>query len=533
MTDHHVVFTSDTHGATDHTAALRALLDRVPHALLLDAGDAFVGSRFFTTQGTAGMARVMARLGVRVMCLGNHELEHAAEIGRFARAANLTVVSSNVRGVDGVVPSVVLRHGTVRYGITGYTEVSPDQSEQVLAAVRREARRLRPRVDFLIVLGHGGLEFDQRIALALQGVVDAVLGGHWHQIYVQQRPVVVVHAGHSGQHYGLLRIAWRGRRVVRVAASVEALVHAPTQGAVVLAHLDDGLTQGPISHVSSCRTARCGAGELVVQLMHAAAQCCACHSATQMPLIALREAGSIRGALQRGPFTVESLSELLPWNNKLVVLRCTGGVVKDMLAYGRRIMGGARLQAAGLDEDSLRVLPLRPVCRSSLLASTRLQMRQTVLIGHPLRDSQTVRVVVTKVCASKGNSPLCFSFSQVCVCVLFFFFFFSFVVACKWWRWVSAICAAVPRGVGKPRRRGRFGGILFFGWALLHRVRVCGVPGHWWSSGICGGGVVDLPAYVGHDTSSCGCLPRVAPPLGPCAHGVFRVGFQWDLLVAV
>ena len=59
-------------GATDAT---EAEAEAAPPVLLLDAGDAFVGSAYFAGAGPVGMGRVMGALGYTAMAIGNHDLE--------------------------------------------------------------------------------------------------------------------------------------------------------------------------------------------------------------------------------------------------------------------------------------------------------------------------------------------------------------------------------------------------------------------------------------------------------------------------
>lgn len=49
-----------------------------------------------------------------------------------------------------------------------------------VSSIKIEAEKLKKSgVDFIIALGHSGLEMDQRIASEVNGI-DAVVGGHSH-----------------------------------------------------------------------------------------------------------------------------------------------------------------------------------------------------------------------------------------------------------------------------------------------------------------------------------------------------------------
>ncbi|KAL6057424.1 Metallophos domain-containing protein [Balamuthia mandrillaris] len=112
---------------------------------------------------------------------------------------------------------------------------------------------------------------------------------------------------------------------------------------------------------TSCRVGPCAMGRFIADAMRRYALCEVSSSSllqeTEL-VIALRESGSFRSQLWSGPLHDRHIREMLPWNNKLVMLKATGGELRQMVERSLRVMnglegdaasyGGAVLQTAGL-----------------------------------------------------------------------------------------------------------------------------------------------------------------------------------------
>ena len=102
-------------------------------------------------------------------------------------------------------------------------------------------------------------------------------------------------------------------------------------------------------------------GNLVADAM---ARSAACHSQRRVPLIALIESGSVRGAVKVGKFGRDEATNVLPWANRLEVVRFPSvDVLESFIAFGAQSLkttGGGFLQASGnvrivLNDDRARV----------------------------------------------------------------------------------------------------------------------------------------------------------------------------------
>ncbi|MDO5641610.1 MAG: metallophosphoesterase, partial [Paracoccus sp. (in: a-proteobacteria)] len=178
-------------------AELRAEFDAAGEpVILLDAGDQFQGSLFYTTYKGKDTAEFMNRLGYDAMAVGNHEFDDGPEALAALidatdfpiLAANIDVSQSNVLK-DKLLDSVVIDLGGDRIGVIGATTIdTPNVSSPGAAvifqdeaeAVAAEVERLTAEgVTKIIALTHMGYDREQELAAKVPGL-DAVVGGHSH-----------------------------------------------------------------------------------------------------------------------------------------------------------------------------------------------------------------------------------------------------------------------------------------------------------------------------------------------------------------
>ncbi|MBV8913871.1 MAG: metallophosphoesterase, partial [Acetobacteraceae bacterium] len=170
--------------------------------VLLDGGDQFQGSLFFTRyQGQAELA-VQHAVGTDAMAVGNHEFDKGpAVLGAYAEAARFPLVSSNL-DVSAepalrarIRPWAMLERGGMRLGLVGLTTLetqtgsSPGANVRFLApdpALAAAVRDIRAQgVQLVILLSHMGVGFDCALADAGPSVI---IGGHSHTLLSNSEP---------------------------------------------------------------------------------------------------------------------------------------------------------------------------------------------------------------------------------------------------------------------------------------------------------------------------------------------------------
>ncbi len=96
------------------------------NVLLLNAGDNFQGSLFYTTYKGTAEAEMLNAMKFDVMTVGNHEFDDSEDgLAAFLDKVQFPVISANVLAADGsklgdrIKPSLVLDVGGQKIGIVG------------------------------------------------------------------------------------------------------------------------------------------------------------------------------------------------------------------------------------------------------------------------------------------------------------------------------------------------------------------------------------------------------------------------------
>nr|XP_020040414.1 5'-nucleotidase isoform X2 [Castor canadensis] len=185
------------------------------NVLLLDAGDQYQGTIWFTVYKGTEVAHFMNALRYDAMALGNHEFDNGVEglIDPLLKKAKFPILSANIKAkgslasqISGLyLPYKILSVGGEPVGIVGYTsKETPSLSnpgtnlvfEDEITALQPEVDKLKTlNVNKIIALGHSGFEMDKLIAQKVKGV-DIVVGGHSNTfLYTGTPPSKEVPAG--------------------------------------------------------------------------------------------------------------------------------------------------------------------------------------------------------------------------------------------------------------------------------------------------------------------------------------------------
>ena len=193
-------------GAEDNTAgecfggsgrlmtAIAEARERAGNSILVDGGDQFQGTLFYTQYKGTLAAEMMNQMGYDAMTVGNHEFDDGPEVLRgFMDALEFPVLMSNADVTaepllaDKLAKSTVIEKGGEQIGLIGLTPqdthelASPGDNitfSDPVAAVQGEVDLLIARgVNKIIVLSHSGYSVDQKVAAETTGV-DVIVGGH-------------------------------------------------------------------------------------------------------------------------------------------------------------------------------------------------------------------------------------------------------------------------------------------------------------------------------------------------------------------
>jgi len=228
-----ILHTNDLHGRLDQLARVSTLVRRIraetAHPVVyVDAGDLEETTNRLSnlTKGTA-LQPILTAAGCQAACVGNAVwLRYGTHVlAEHAAAAGFPLLLANLVPVDGVRPTVILDG----IGFVGVTDAFRDFLEagdygiealDEVETVREHARNLRRQgADRVVVLSHLGLAemadrrgprvSDRQLAEALSGEVDAIVGGHSHDLLPSGERVagvLIAQAGMYGEHLGRIDV---------------------------------------------------------------------------------------------------------------------------------------------------------------------------------------------------------------------------------------------------------------------------------------------------------------------------------------
>ncbi|XP_072934338.1 apyrase-like isoform X2 [Epargyreus clarus] len=177
---------------------IQELLREKPCALLLNAGDTFQGSFWYTLLKWNVTQEFINMLPNDAHAIGNHEFDDGiAGIVPYLAALRAPVLAANIDttnepSLNGLYKShvIITRNGR-QIGIIGLitpeTKISSKSQGVIfldpIQVVYKEAQMLTDKhVDIIIVLSHCGLEVDKEIAKTAGKNIDVIVGGHSHSL---------------------------------------------------------------------------------------------------------------------------------------------------------------------------------------------------------------------------------------------------------------------------------------------------------------------------------------------------------------
>lgn len=345
------------------------------NVIVLDAGDQFQGSLFYTTYKGAAEAEFMERIGFDVMAVGNHEFDDGPEgLAGFLDKVSFPVISGNTdvsqnNALAGRVQNhVVLEVGGEKVGIIsalatdtvdtaspGPTVLFQDEIDSLAADV---AALEAEGVTKIIALTHVGIVKDLEIAAAVPGL-DAVVGGHSHTLLSASDPkragaypiwvdgqngalVPVVQAYAYGKYVGHLVLTFddagnlifaEGDTILldaSVAPDPEIEARVAEMGAPI-EELKNKVVAEATADIDgsreSCRQVECPMGNLIADAMLDRVK-------EQGVTIAIQNGGGVRASIDAGPVTMGEVLTVLPFQNTLSTFEVSGETILAALENG-------------------------------------------------------------------------------------------------------------------------------------------------------------------------------------------------------
>ena len=397
--------------------------------LVLDAGDPFQGSLFYTTYKGAAEAEFMEAIGYDAMAVGNHEFDDGPEgLAKFIDAVSFPVVSSNLDLSqepllkNRVKGSVIIDIGGQKIGIISALATdtvdtsSPGDNVKFIdeiAALKEAVTKMEANgVNKIIALTHVGLPMDIEIAKSVPGI-DLVIGGHSHTKMLNEEgsnysypemigSVPVVQAYAYTKYLGKLTVSFDGSGNVTSASGnpilLDASIIPDEETAARIAEMGapiEEMKKKVVAKAASdidgdranCRVRECQMGNLVADAMLE-------RVSSQGVEIAIQNGGGLRASIGSGNVTMGDVLTVLPFQNTLSTFEVTGETIIAALENGVSQMEevkGRFPQVAGL---SFAVNPS---------AEVGSRVSKVFVGGSPIDRGKTYKVVSNNYVRNGGD----------------------------------------------------------------------------------------------------------------------------------
>jgi len=357
-------------GAARMVSAVAAARSRTNNSILVDGGDQFQGSLFYTYYKGKAAAEMMNTLQYDAMTVGNHEFDDGPEVLRaFTEAVNFPILMSNgdVSAepllADKILKSVVIERGGEKLGLIGLT---PQDTSELASpgknvtftdpadAVASEVKKFEADgINKIIVLSHSGYGVDMHVAKNVEGI-DVIVGGHSNTLLSNTDEdaagpyptmvgnTAVVQAYAYGKYLGELNLSFDDDGNITEANGDPLLI----SGEVVeeekmlsrvqeLAKPLDEIRNKVVADTAGaiegnrevCRVEECAMGNLIADAMLT-------HVKAQGISVALMNSGGIRASMDSGEITMGDVLTVLPFQNTLSTFQLKGSDLIGALENG-------------------------------------------------------------------------------------------------------------------------------------------------------------------------------------------------------
>ncbi|CUH63957.1 Trifunctional nucleotide phosphoesterase protein YfkN precursor [Thalassovita gelatinovora] len=357
-------------GSARLVTAIDSARARTNNSILVDGGDQFQGTLFYTYYKGKLAAEMMNKMRYDAMTVGNHEFDDGPEVLRgFMDAVDFPVLMSNadVSGEDmlagKLAKSTVIERGGEKLGLIGLTphdtpELSSPGANIVFTdpvdAVQDEVDKLTEMgINKIIVLSHSGYNVDKKVAAETTGV-DVIVGGHTNTLLSNTSDraegpyptmvgnTAIVSAYAYGKFLGELNVTFddagaiveaTGEPIIMDAAVAEeeATKSRIAEAAIPLDEIRNKVVAETADEIigakTECRAVECAMGNLIADAMLDRVK-------KQGIQIAIQNGGGIRASIDAGPVTMGEVLTVLPFQNTLSTFQVTGATMLEALENG-------------------------------------------------------------------------------------------------------------------------------------------------------------------------------------------------------
>lgn len=362
-------------GVARRATMIDQIRSEVDNVILVDGGDQFQGTLFYTQYKGGAAERFMNALGYDAMVVGNHEFDDGpGTLGSFARGVNFPVLGTNVdvsnepELAGDIENYTVLDVGGEQIGIVGYvTEDTANLSSpgpnvvfnNIESSVEEAVTELENMgINKIVALSHAGFGRDQEVAAAVDGI-DVIVAGHTNT-YLSNTdedasgpyptvvdspsgtPVLIVSDYTWGMYLGRLNVTfddngvpteWNGNPIlldssVQKDPDIEAQVQEMNAPLQELRNEIIGSASVDLNgDRATCRFEECNLGNLIADAIVWA-------TSSEGTQIAFQNGGGIRASIPAGEISRGDVLEVLPFGNTIATFQLSGSDVVAALENG-------------------------------------------------------------------------------------------------------------------------------------------------------------------------------------------------------
>jgi 5'-nucleotidase len=367
-------------------AAVEAARKQGGNILLLDAGDQFQGTLFYTVLKGGPSRDCLNALRAGATTLGNHEFDDGPKVleDTYLKGLAVPVLAANLDA--SAIPSLAARLkpwtlllvGGRKIGVVGIanedtaklSNPGPDLAFlDAEAALRRSVKELAAQgADIVIALTHVGLARDRELASKVDGV-DVIVGGHSHTLLSNTdpkaagpypvverspsgRPVLIVQAEAWGKYLGEITVDFDTRGMPVAWAGAPLLLDASRpQDSALLSKVQGwqeelkpalGQMVGKIAEamMPDCRGGECLLGDVLADAMRASAK-------SQGVRAAFVNGGAVRAGLRAGDVSLGDLLTVYPFSDNVATFELAGKDLLAVLEHGVSLGGQSGASGSG------------------------------------------------------------------------------------------------------------------------------------------------------------------------------------------
>ncbi|KAK0622028.1 Metallo-dependent phosphatase-like protein [Bombardia bombarda] len=341
-----------------------------PDSLLLNVGDEFQGTLFFSYYGGEKIADTLNEIGFDGMTIGNHEFDRGDEyLGQFLENLTFPIISANIQSDNARLNRTIKpfhiydQYQLAVIGVT--TETTPSISSpgkgtlfsDSVQAVQNTIDLIRSTTNItrIAAITHIGYDEDQRLAKETTGL-HLIMGGHSHTLLgnvagaagpyptiVDNKDgdeVFIVTAYRWGEYLGYIDVTYDAAG--KVLAYHGAPVHLTNQTAQEpelqaeinawripfdeFAKEEVGFTNVVLDQ-TTCQAKECTLGDFICDAMldyrlNAS-------TPENAPAFAITNAGGVRATIDQGTITRGEVITAFPFGNAVVEISITGQQIWD------------------------------------------------------------------------------------------------------------------------------------------------------------------------------------------------------------